>query len=306
MHDVKRQGEYYDDFSTIPYDVNEDGRTDFITGGWWGNTIRWVQNPGKDTAWNVHEIAQTGNVETTRAWDVDGDGQPEVVPNTPGGPLAFYKKEKGTTTFKRCQVAEKHGHGLGFGDINGDGRGDFVVASGWLEAPTDALSGKWILHEEFDLGQASVPILVADVNGDGLPDLVVGQGHDYGLHWYEQKREKKTRKWIKHPIDPYHSQFHALLWIDIDNDGQEDLITGKRFRAHNERDPGSFDPVGLYYYKWNGESFTKQIISYGPVGEGKGTGIYFSVTDLDGNNWKDVIVAGKDGLYVFYNDGFDR
>jgi hypothetical protein len=306
MYDVKRYGEYYDDFSTIPYDVNEDGRMDFITGGWWGNTIRWVQNPGKDTAWRVHEIAQTGNVETTRAWDVDGDGQQEVVPNIPGGALAFYKKEKGATTFTRHPVTGKHGHGLGFGDINGDGRGDFVVASGWLEAPADPAKGKWVLHPEFDLGTASVPILVADVNGDGLPDLIAGQGHDYGLHWYEQKREKKARKWIKHPIDPFHSQFHALLWIDIDNDGQEDLITGKRFRAHNERDPGSFDPAGLYYYKWNGESFTKQIISYGPAGEGKGTGIYFSVMDLDGNNWKDIIVAGKDGLYIFYNNGFDQ
>jgi hypothetical protein len=91
--------------------------------------------------------------------------------------------------------------------------------------------------------------------------------------------------------------------MDIDNDGQPELITGKRYRAHNEKDPGSFDPVGLYYYKWNGESFSKQVIAYGVPGEGKGTGIYFAVSDLDGNGWKDVIVAGKDGLYVFYNEG---
>jgi hypothetical protein len=303
MYDVKRYGEYYDDFSTIPYDVDEDGKLDFITGGWWGNSIRWVQNPGRDTLWREQVLAQTGNVETTRAWDVDGDGVPELVPNTPGGPLAFYKKEQGKTTFTRHVVTEKHGHGLGFGDINGDGRGDFVVANGWLEAPKNSTQEKWVLHPDFDLGQASVPIIVLDVNKDGMADLIAGQGHDYGLYWYEQKMEKKARRWIKHPIDPYNSQFHALLWVDLDNDGQEELLTGKRFRAHNERDPGSFDPIGMYYYKWNGESFTKQVISYGPAGEGKGTGIYFSVADLDGNGWKDIVVAGKDGLYIFYNKG---
>ena len=35
--------------------------------------------------WPEHVIAETGNIETTRAWDVDGDGQPEIVPNTPAG-----------------------------------------------------------------------------------------------------------------------------------------------------------------------------------------------------------------------------
>ena len=95
-----------------------------------------------------------------------------------------------------------------------------------------------------------------------------------------------------------------MLWADLDNDGRNELITGKRYRAHNEKDPGSFDDIGLYYFVWNGESFAKQIISYGPLGEGKGTGIYFAVSDVDGNAWKDIVVAGKDGLFVFYNQGW--
>jgi len=57
---------------------------DFITGGWWGNNIRWRENPGNEGPWPEHIIAITGNVETTRAWDVDDDGKLEIVPNTPG------------------------------------------------------------------------------------------------------------------------------------------------------------------------------------------------------------------------------
>jgi len=300
--DVRREGEYYDDFSTIPYDVNEDGKTDFITGGWWGNNIRWRENPGNDETWPEHVIAVTGNVETTRAWDVDGDGQLEIVPNTPGKPLFYYKKDAGKPTFTPHKVAERHGHGLGFGDVNGDGRGDFIISTGWVEAPATP-QGTWTPHDDFDIGQGSIPIVVADVNKDGLNDLIVGQAHDYGLFWYEQKVDKRTRRWTKHPIEPMHSQFHTMLWTDLDRDGDNELITGKRFRAHNEKDPGSFDDIGLYYFVWNGESFTKQIISYGPLGQGKGTGIYFAVADMDGNGWKDVIVAGKEGLFVFYSDG---
>ncbi len=300
---VRYYVDFYDDFSTIPMDVNEDGKTDFITGGWWGKTLRWKENPGKDTVWKEHILAATGNVETTRAWDVDGDGLPEIVPNTPGRDFVVYKKQKGTTTFGSFKIAGPQGHGLGFGDINADGRGDFIVSNGWLEAPAKPFQSQWVLHSEFNLGSASVPVIVADVNKDGLSDIIAGQAHAYGLDWYEQQLVKGNRRWLKHSIDPFNSQFHALMWVDIDNDGKEELITGKRYRAHNEKDPGSFDPGGLYYYKWNGESFTKQIISYGPMGEGKGTGIYFAVVDIDANGWKDIVVAGKDGLSVFYNRG---
>lgn len=144
-------------------------------------------------------------------------------------------------------------------------------------------------------------MLVTDVNADGLADLIVGQGHDYGLNWFEQKLDrKKVRSWVKHEIDPYNSQFHVLEWADLDNDGEYELITGKRYRAHDDNDPGAHDPVGIYYYKWTGESFSKQVISHGAPGIGKGTGLYFQVVDLNKDGLKDIVAAGKDGLCVFF------
>ena len=303
---VERVGEYYDDFSTIPLDVDGDGKIDFITGGWFSKTLRWKKNPGNDQQWAQVDIALTGNIETTRAWDVDGDGFDEIVPNTPGNPLFYYtlkrdKNKKGLGQFIKTQVAEKHGHGLGFGDINGDKRGDFIVAEGWYEAPEDRQNKAWTFHPDFNLMDASIPIIVADVNQDGLNDIIAGHGHSYGLYWYEQKKDEKSLKFIKHPIDPYHSQFHTMEWVDIDNDGQLELITGKRYRAHNGKDAGDNESPSLYFFKWNGESFTKNVISYGPFGEGKGTGVYFVIADLHKTGRKDIVVAGKDGLYVFFN-----
>jgi hypothetical protein len=303
-------GDYFDDFSTIPMDINGNGRLDFVTGGWWGNTLRWRENPGDpNKEWPEHIIAETGCIETTRAWDVDGDGQLELVPNTPGGPLVVYKlileNGKGSGKFAAHNIYNQpQGHGLGFGDVNGNGRGDFVFCNGWLEAPARPFQDEWVFHPEFNFGTASVPILVVDLNGDGVNELIVGQAHGYGIDWWDQKLGKDgTRTWTKHPIDPFNSQYHDLVWADIDGDGANEVISGKRYRAHGGHDAGSFDDVGIFYFKWNGESFSKQVIDYGPAGIGKGCGIHFAVADLSGHGRLDIVAPGKDGLYFYENLG---
>ena len=314
---VTAHDEYYDDFSTIPMDINGNGRLDFITGGWWGKTLHWRENNGiADQDWPLHVIAETGSIESTRAWDVDGDGELEIVPNTPGAPLVIYKlirdaDGKGTGKFAAHKLKisgrdnDHQGHGLGFGDITGNGRGDFVFRDGWLEAPEDPYNDEWIWHPDFDLGRApSVPILVVDLNGDGKNELILGAGHGYGLNWWEQHvDETGKRTWTRHEIDPYSSQYHDLQWVDIDGDGECELITGKRFRAHPHGDEGDKDAYGWYVFKWTGECFAKHTVDFGPIGIGKGLGIHFAVADLTGNGTLDVVAPGKDGLAIYLNQG---
>jgi hypothetical protein len=310
MCDVRYESEYYDDFSDYPMDVNGDGFDDIVTGGWFGKTLQWRENPKGGTGpWTVHDIDKPGNIETIRFWDVDGDGQVEIVPNA-GDRIAVYKllrdkQGKGTAKFDKIVLHEKGvGHGLGYGDVNGDGLKDFIGAGGWLQAPKEGLKGKWEWHAEFNFGLASIPILVHDVDADGLADLIVGEGHKYGLYWYKQGKDGDgKRTWTKNVIDPDRSQYHDMMLVDIDNDGKPELVTGKRHRAHNGHDPGESDPLGVYYFKMNKGKFERVTLDYGPAERTAGVGLFFWVADLDGNGWKDLIAPGKSGLYVFRNMG---
>ena len=324
--EVAQHGDYYDDFADYPMDVDGDEWLDIVTGGWFGENLRWLQNPeGRNERWTEREIAKVGNVERPSFWDIDGDGYVEVVPNTPGRSQRIFRLDRGVTgkpesNFTGFEVnVLKTGHGLGFGDINGDGRGDLVVNNGWFEQPQDPFKQQWPFHDEFKLVESSsVPILVHDVDDDGDNDLIVGAGHDYGLWWWEQagaeelldsdapsdEAERPVRTWKSHTIESDRSQFHTLELVDLDNDDELEMVTGKRWRAHAEGDPGVDDPVGLYYYEINGGAFERHDIDYGPAEEGhSGTGIYLWFADLDDNGWRDIVAPGKEGLYVFWNRG---
>ncbi len=308
--DVAFDGSYHDDFADIPLDCNGDGYVDIVSGGWTGATQRWLENPkGKasDELWAVHEIDKPGPIETTRIWDVDGDGIGEICPNA-GPDIAFYRLDlddsgKGKGTFTRHVVAKDKGaHGLGFGDLNGDGRGDFLNPRGWYEAPADPLSGEWVAHEEFNLGMTSVPMPVCDVNGDGLSDIVYGAGHGYGIFWLEQSGSGDGRKWTEHAIDLANSQYHDVILADLDGDGRMELISGKRYKAHCGHDPGTDDPLHLRYWTIDQRGgLTQHTIDYGPVGDCSGLGIYGWVEDVTGDGLLDIVAPGKEGLFLFVN-----
>jgi len=312
--DVMPYNDYYDDFSDYPMDVNGDGYPDIVTGAWWSQTLRWRENPkGNTTEWKTHDVAQIGNIERIVFYDINGDGYEEVIPNTPGKPQQIFKlirdeDGKGTGEFTRRTISNMPtGHGLGLGDINHDGRPDVVLQNGWFENPAKPFEEEWAWHPSFQLApSASVPILVHDVNEDGLNDIIVGHGHDYGLEWHEQGEADGETTWTKHMIETDRSQFHEMQLADIDNDGAPELITGKRYYAHSGNDPGAEDPLGLYYYEINGGDFERVTIDYGPATSASGTGLMMAIKDINDDGWLDILAPGKEGMYLFISKSHEK
>ena len=300
-------------------DMNGDGWVDVVTGEFTTSEVRWYENPGKAInepgLWKAHLLVDTKTVqnEMTFLHDIDGDGTLEYIENSwnDNNPTLIWRFDKdadGNPTLTKHHVGDLNGHGMGFGDINGDGKDDIVFKLGWYECPKDGpFTGRWVYHDDFTLPHASCPILVLDLDDDGRKDIVWGDGHNFGLYWEQQRPPAAdgSTSWRQHLIDKSVSQSHALAWDDIDNDGKPELISGKRYYAHSGGDRGAEDPVVIHYFDWlpRQKSFQKHLISRGEPDKAPGTGLQIRIADLDGNGWKDLIVPGKSGTHILWGEG---
>ena len=314
VREVQQIGGRFDDYSNLTMDVNGDGWIDVISVNYRSRSIYWVENPGDSRgAWKAHEIDRPGPSETGRLEDIDGDGNWDLLPN--GVQFAAWYElvrgansdSEGAATWRRYDLPqEAMGHGLGFGDIDGDGRGDLVTPRGWLQAPKDPRNERWVFHAEFKLHRdASVPILVHDVDDDGDADLIWGRGHNIGLYWMEQGGNDQGRTWTKHVIDTSWSQAHALLLADLDNDGQQELVAGKRYLGHDGRDPGEWDPLAIYAYDFDRETRTwrRDIVDDSGLA---GIDLDPKAADVDGDGDIDIIAPSRAGLYLCENTLIDK
>ena len=308
---------YSDCFGCFGHDVDGDQWQDYIVVGFPGKPCYWYRNPhNRNGHWPKHEIWHVANNESPAFADVTGDGNPELILGSGNrlGYLPLPPKSDAERTWEFqpvCPVGNaqengsvKYYHGLGHGDLDGDGRRDILIPHGWYRNPPTDNSGLWKFHS-FALQKpgADRPLKAAhlftyDLDLDGDQDIVMSSAHDYGIWWFENRGSPDNTEFTYHLIDDSFSQTHALQMADIDGDGDEDFVTGKRFYAHNGHDPGGKDAVVMYWIEvqqTRGEAptFTMHEIE---AGRNTGIGTQFAVHDVSGDGLLDIVLSGKKGV----------
>jgi FG-GAP-like repeat len=320
---------YIDNFSDLVVEVDRDGYPDIASVTWFSRKISWFRNPGKGTGPWVETTINSGfNVEFAILADLDNDGRAEeIVAQENGTGQSWYEvKDKGWV--KHVVSDRSYGHGIGAGDVNKDGRTDILTPRGWLEAPSNPRAGNWTYHASWESVNIEITppartepatpgappsiaslgfMHVLDVNSDGRNDVVTAAGHDFGVFWFEQGVDGT---WTKRMIDSAWSQGHASTLADLNGDGRVDLVTGKRFMAHNGSDPGEREPLGVYWYELRsvlpaagrgpsaGVEWIRHLVDYGGR---MGAGMQLTVIDIDGDGDADIVCPGKSGLFLVEN-----
>jgi hypothetical protein len=271
-----------------------------------------------------------GNEETLLR-DIDGDGKPEII-HTGQNTLRYSKPNADNPTgpWQVTTISEPGpwgvniSHGLGVGDIDGDGLKDYVTAYGWWKQPPKGSGDKlWKYHPvEFARwgasqgGAGGAEMGIYDVNGDKLNDVVTAlEGHGFGLAWHEQKRDASGAiSFVRHTImdsvldnnagGVWFTQPHAVTFADINQDGILDMVTGKRHHSHFQyADPDNWDMPVVYVYKVvrnpkvpGGAEFVPELVH-----NRSGVGSHIATGDLNKDGTMDIVTSGASGTFIFFN-----
>ncbi|KNC55185.1 uncharacterized protein AMSG_10801 [Thecamonas trahens ATCC 50062] len=235
-------------------DVDADGFLDVL----WSdvNGVHWVQNVGKEEAWNnFHLVTATGTTATNAVGDIDADGDVDVAVVSGNDVVVLGNTGNGTfavvdTAVPPPPLSTLAANALMIADLNVDGLGDIVgCGSGgnrYVFAAVQIAPGVFGpifgLATVVDFPGVGTDLIVTDLNSDSVPDLVVATSNLLFAHvnmygdptgtWSSQQLRETDPQAVYHVVN-----------LDADGVGLRDIAYSRynELAAHTRDVPDMLD-----------------------------------------------------------------
>lgn len=216
-------------------DVNGDGRPDLLTANYLGNSVSVLLNAGLGTFGpaTIYSAGYGSSPTGIVVVDVNGDGKLDLLTANLSSDTAGVLLGTGAGTFSPVTTyATGNNSGprsLAVADVNADGKLDLLLGNNTSGAAAVLLGtgmGSFGAAATYGTGYGSYPrgIAVADVNGDGRPDLLTANSNISVAGVF-----LGTGAGAFGPITTYYTGLGStpfgLVVADVNGDGKPDIIT---------------------------------------------------------------------------------
>ncbi len=267
---------------------------DIVTGSDAGGTplVRVSDAHGNQRfSFDAYTPAFHGGVRVAVA-DVNGDGIPDIITAAGPGGGPHVKVFDGRTgqelfSFMAYDASVTTGLFVAAGDVDGDGFADIITGPDIGGGPhVKVFSGRnpaVVLRSFFAYTPTllgGVRVAAADINGDGLADIITGAGPGGGPHVkvFSGQDNSELRSFFA-----YAPSFAGGVYVaagDVNGDGTPDIITGSGQGVHVK----AFDGRSL--------AVIASFFAYDPSFLG---GVRVAAVDVNGNGRADILTAPGSG-----------